>query len=368
MGDDRSRTRLTYAPALDGLRAIACLSVMLYHAKLLVGGFLGVDVFFTLSGFLITSLLLEELRSGGSVDLRAFWRRRVFRIIPLLATVTVTVFAWACVNGSGQAQKTIVGAAASLLFVVNWVAANHVGAAGALVANWSVALEEQFYLLWPLLLGLLYRWRRSERAVAWIVAGAAVALAVHRFTAVAGWGVARVWFGPDTQADALLAGCAVALGLRCRSRLVGKVALVGLVGLLGLATDGSPFTMQWLVPATILCTALLVPVLAEEGRWLTWGPLRAVGRRSYGLYLWGTPISFLAYEVYGLRGLPLLLAIFPSTFAITEVTYRLIELPLRRLGRRPPRLAAVRAERSLKVPAETTIPGTSWETIAPRPG
>src|SRR5438874_9341663 len=99
MGDDGSRTRLTYAPALDGLRAIACLSVMLYHAKVLTGGFLGVDVFFVLSGFLITSLLLDELRSGGAVDLRAFWRRRIFRIVPLLVTVTVTVFAWALVDG-----------------------------------------------------------------------------------------------------------------------------------------------------------------------------------------------------------------------------------------------------------------------------
>ena len=336
MADDPSRTRLTYAPALDGLRAVACLSVMLYHAKILTGGFLGVDVFFTLSGFLITSLLLEELRAGGGIDLRAFWRRRVFRIIPLLVTVTVTVAAWAAVNGSGQAHKTIVGAAASLAFVVNWLAANHVGSAGALVANWSVALEEQFYLVWPLLLGLLYRRRRSDRALAWLVAGAAVALAVHRFTVVGSWGVARVWFGPDTQADALLAGCAVALGLRCRSRRAGAAAMVGLVGLLGLATDGSPSTMRWLVPATIVCTAVVVPVLAEEGRWLAWGPLRAVGRRSYGLYLWGTPISFLAYEVYGLRGLTLLLVVFPATFAVTEVTSRLVEVPLRRLGRRRP--------------------------------
>src|SRR5439155_23135361 len=241
-------------------------------AKVLTGGFLGVDVFFVLSGFLITSLLLDELRSGGAVDLRAFWRRRIFRIVPLLVTVTVTVFAWALVDGSPEAHRTMVGAVASLAFVVNWVAANHVGSAGALVANWSVALEEQFYLVWPLLLGLLYRWRRSERALAWLVAGVAVALALHRFTAVAGWGVARVWFGPDTQADALLAGCAVALGLRCRSRLAGQVALVGLVGLLGLAVDGSPFTMRWLVPATIACTAVLVPVLADHGRWLAWRP------------------------------------------------------------------------------------------------
>ena len=327
--------RLTYAPALDGLRAVACLSVMLYHAKVLTGGFLGVDVFFVLSGFLITSLLLEEIRTGDAIDLRAFWRRRVFRIVPLLTTVTLTIGGWALVNGSDQAHKTLVGAAASLAFVVNWVAATHQGAAGALVANWSVALEEQFYLLWPLVLGALYRLRRSERTLAWMVAAGAGLLALHRFTAVGSWGVARVWFGPDTQADALLAGCAVALGLRCRSRQAGQVAMVGLAAVLALAVDGSPASMQWLIPATILCTAIIVPVLVEHGGWLAWAPLRAIGRRSYGLYLWSTPISFLAYEVYGLRGAGLLIVVFGTTFAVAEVTYRLVEVPLRRLGRRP---------------------------------
>jgi peptidoglycan/LPS O-acetylase OafA/YrhL len=336
MGDDRSRARLTYAPALDGLRAIACLSVMLYHAHYLVGGFLGVDIFFTLSGFLITSLLLDELRAGDDIDLRAFWRRRVFRIVPLLATVSVTLFAWACVNGSDQAQKTIVGAAASLLFVVNWVVSHSVGAGGALTANWSVAMEEQFYLVWPLLLCLLYRWR-SERALAWVVAGAAAALALHRFAVAPGWGVTRVWFGPDTQADALLAGCAVALGLRCRSRLAGRLALAGLAALLWFAVDSSLFTMRWLLPATVLCTAVIVPVLADHGGWLAWRPLRAIGRRSYGLYLWGTAINYLARDVYGVHGRALLLVVFPATFAVTEVTYRFVEVPLRRLGRRTPR-------------------------------
>ena len=200
---------------------------------------------------------------------------------------------------------------------------------------WSLSVEEQFYLLWPPVLCLLYRGRRSERVVAIVVAGAALAVAAHRWAIVPSIDWSRGWFGPDTQADALLAGCAVALGLRCRSRLAGQVALVGLVGLLGLAVDGSPFTMRWLVPATIACTAVLVPVLADHGGWLAWRPLRAIGRRSYGLYLWGTPISFLAYEVYGLRGLALLLVVFPATFAVSEATYRLVEVPLRRLGRRP---------------------------------
>jgi peptidoglycan/LPS O-acetylase OafA/YrhL len=151
-----------------------------------------------------------------------------------------------------------------------------------------------------------------------------------------GWGVTRVWFGPDTQADALLAGCAVALGLRCRSRRAGAAAAAGLAALLLLAVDGSLFTMQWLLPATTLCTAVLVPVLAAGRGPLAWAPLRAIGRRSYGLYLWGTAINYLALDVYGIHGRMLLLVVFPVTSAVTEVTYRLVEVPLRRLGRRPP--------------------------------
>jgi len=346
MADDPRRARLTYAPALDGLRAVACLSVMLYHARYLRGGFLGVDVFFTLSGFLITSLLLEELRSERrEVDLAAFWRRRVYRIVPLLATVSLTLFVWAWAHGGAVGQATIVGAFSSLLFFVNWVVSHQTQGGGALTANWSVALEEQFYLVWPVALSLLYRWRRSERVVGAIVAAVAVALALHRYVMVPGTSYTRVWFGIDTQADALLAGCAVALGWRNRSRLAAGLAAVVLAALLYCARETS-FTLQWALPAVTVATALLVPVLADRGGWLAWGPIRAIGRRSYGLYLWGTAINFVAFDVYGIHGRAVLLAVFPVTFLVTEVTYRFVELPLRRLGRRP----------STRSPASATAP------------
>lgn len=352
-----SSRRLTYAPALDGLRAIACLSVMLYHARYLPGGFLGVDIFFTLSGFLITSLLVEELRGeAGAIDLRAFWRRRIYRIVPLLATVSVTLFVWGSAHGGAVGQSTVVGALASLLFVANWVAAQGVDAGGALTANWSVAMEEQFYLVWPVILSVLYRWRRSERAVAAVVGLAAIGLAVHRFTMASPGNYTRVWFGLDTQADALLAGCAVALGWRCRSRLAPWIAGLGLAAILAFATE-TPFTLRWLLPATTLCTAMLLPFLLERGGWLAWEPLRAIGRRSYGLYLWGSAINFLAFNVYGLDGPALPLVVLSATFLVTELTYRLVELPLRQLGRRPVR----------RSPASATAPGGRLRLSLRRP-
>ena len=331
--------RLPYAPALDGLRAVACLSVMLYHAGVLPGGFLGVDVFFTLSGFLITSLLLAELRADGAVDLRAFWRRRLFRILPLLATVSLTLAVWGVSHGGAVGRATVSGALASLLFGVNWLVTRGAEAAGALTANWSVAVEEQFYLVWPLALTVLVRLRRAEKTLALVVAAVAVALAVHRVAVVPHWEASRIWFGSDTQADGLLAGCAVALGLQCRSRLTAGVAAAGLVALLLFSGENS-FTYQWGLPLTTLCTALILPVLADHGGWLAGRLLRAVGRRSYGLYLWGSAINFLALDVYGLHGARLMVVAFPATFLITEVTYRLVEVPLRRLGHRPARRPA----------------------------
>jgi peptidoglycan/LPS O-acetylase OafA/YrhL len=353
VGDDRARERLTYAPALDGLRAVACLGVMLYHAKYLHGGFLGVDIFFTLSGFLITSLLLDQLRADGTVDLRAFWRRRVYRIIPLLAVVTLTWFVWGSVRHDVPGYATVAGAVASLLFATNWLVAHFGGrAAGALAANWSVAMEEQFYLCWPPVLSALYRWRRSERAIAGVVVAVAAGLALHRYAVAPALPWSRGWFGIDTQADALLVGCAAALGLRCRSRWAGIAAAAVLAGLLVHAGDSGPVTLGLLLPATTLATAVLVPVLVEHGGPLAWPPLRAMGRRSYGLYLWSCPINYVALEVYGLRGPLLLAVVFGTTFAVSEVTYRLVEVPLRRLGRRPgPAGRSRRSRASVTVPA-----------------
>jgi peptidoglycan/LPS O-acetylase OafA/YrhL len=119
-------------------------------------------------------------------------------------------------------------------------------------------------------------------------------------------------------------------------------------------------TYQWFVPATVLCTALLVPVLVDQGGWLSWAPLRAVGRRSYGLYLWGSAITYLIVDVYHWGGPAMLATVFAATFLVTEVTYRLVEVPLRRLGRRS--AGAVR-----RSPASAPAPGAPLLPSAGRP-
>jgi peptidoglycan/LPS O-acetylase OafA/YrhL len=333
---DRGSPRLPYSPGFDGLRAVAALAVMLFHLNLfhVTGGFLGVSVFFCLSGFLITSLLLEELRGAGRIDLRAFWRRRVFRIMPLLATVTAVCVVWALFNGSELAHQTLTGALTSALFVTNLVVAHDPAAAGLLNGNWSVVFEEQFYLVWPVLLMVLWRRVRRETTLAWLAAGAALLVMAHRYMLAPSVEWTRLWFGPDTQVDAVLVGCAVVLGFQCRVRAISVGAGVALMSFLFFA-NATPVAAQQVIPATVVSTALLLPYLKDHAGVFGWRPLVALGKRSYGFYLWGGPIGYLVQHTFDLPSLVRLAVALTATLAVSEITYRGIEVPLRRLGRGP---------------------------------
>lgn len=346
--------RLAYAPGLDGLRAVACLAVMMFHAEILhmTGGFLGVTVFFTLSGFLITSLLLDELRTSGRIDLRGFWRRRVHRIIPLFWFVSFSMAVWAVLTHT-YVRGTITGAIGSLTFLVNFLNIGGIGGAtnaGTLGANWSVAIEEQFYLVWPVALLFLWRRFRSERILAGIVLGLAVALAAHRFVIAPGVPWERWWFGPDTQADALLIGCAVALGVRSRSSLAPLAGAAGLIAMLFLAVEGQVISAQLCMPLTAISTALVIPWLQDHRSVLSSRVMVAIGKRSYGLYLWGSPIGYLMKETFGAT-VPAAAVAAALTFAVTEVTYRFVEIPMRARGRRHPRTTEAAAAAPLPVAA-----------------
>lgn len=330
--------RLAYAPGLDGLRAVACLAVIIYHLGWfhMTGGFLGVTVFFTLSGYLITSLLLDEFDATQTLDLRGFWRRRIHRIIPLFWTVSVICGLIGLATGSGLGRHTFDAMLASFGFAINWLMTRNPDFAGVLGANWSVAVEEQFYLAWPLILWLLLRTIRNRRLIASFITTAVAVLILHRWSVAAVGSSMRVWVGTDTQADALLIGCAVALGFRCRSKLVSLAAGVVLLCLFFTAVEGRLDTFRLLMPTAAIATALLLPYLQDHGGFLAWGPLAAVGRRSYGLYLWSSPIGYVAQDIMGLRGPLLVLVAIGGVFAVAEATYRFVELPMRARGRRRP--------------------------------
>jgi peptidoglycan/LPS O-acetylase OafA/YrhL len=348
-----------YQPALDGVRAVAVIGVLLYHAGVggLPGGFLGVDAFFVLSGFLITSLLLTEYAAHGRIRLGAFWLRRARRLLPaLLLVLVVTVLCYRTVLAGEDLTLLRGDALAALLYVANWRMIYRGDDYFALTATpsplqhtWSLGIEEQFYLLWPLLLIGLFvllpqraRWRAL---VLGCLAGAGISavLAAVTFTPA---DVNRVYFGTDTRAEALLVGCALAAVL-ARPRtgtpswvpdVVGAAGLAGLLGLAWLWThaDGGD---AWLYRGGLAFAALAAAAVIAHATLSPQAPLSAllalpalvwVGRISYGLYLWHWPLyGLITRDRTGLYGFSLLSVRLAVTLAVAAVSYALIEQPIR---------------------------------------
>ena len=361
---------------LDGLRAVAVAVVLVYHLMpgLLPGGMVGVDAFFVISGFLITSLLLVERRTTGRIDVRRFWIRRLRRIVPaLLVAVAATVAAAACLGGDVllAVRRQVLG---SVLLVYNWVEI----AAGSsyfdqtqplLLTNvWSLAVEEQFYLVWPLVvIALLARGvsRRRVRAGALLALGLSLASAAWALRLVRdGAPVSRVYMGTDTRAFGLMLGAAWALwhgrategadlepqpaGLR---RVRGAAGWAGLAGLLVLArfagettADGGSGPEPALIIASA-CTLAVVQALTGEVAGadgparrlmslLEARPLKWLGERSYGLYLWHWPLGVLAFYAIPPTAAPRAVAVgvLGLTLCAAELSHALIETPVRRDG------------------------------------
>ncbi len=365
-------SELTYQPALDGLRGVAVMAVLLYHGGVswMGGGFLGVEVFFVLSGFLITSLLLAE-ESRGGIRLKDFWARRARRLLPaLLALVTVCAAYELAVGPSHAVPDFGADALATLGYVANWheiwVKSSYFtrsALTSPLAHTWSLAIEEQFYLLWPLvLLGLARAGRRlAARArhlplIAFCAAGMAGFSLESALLYANGAGLNRVYYGTDTRATGLLAGALLAAlvarrpvaggceGENLSARLGGRAAgLFGLVGAVGLAlflaaANGNPAFLYrgGFLALDLSVVALLVGATAPGGsslvkRLLSFAPLRGVGLISYGLYLWHFPLMlWLTDSSTGVSGPALLLLRLGASLGAALVSFFLIEQPIRR--------------------------------------
>jgi peptidoglycan/LPS O-acetylase OafA/YrhL len=354
---------LPYHRALDGLRGLAVAAVLAFHGGVAVlsGGFLGVDAFFVLSGFLITGLLLAEHDGTGRVDLRAFWARRARRLLPaLLVTLTTVLVVSRWLLPSDELAGLRTDALAAIGYTANWRMMDRGGGYFSQTAppsplqhTWSLAIEEQFYLVWPLLLiALLFLCRRTGRSRGVLVAAALAGAAASTTTGVVlsgGNDADRLYYGTDTRAAALLIGCAVAALLVGRPgadrpgadrphRLLGALALLGAAGTGWLWTHANG-TSPWLYRGSLLIAALSIAAViahavrspgSPTGRLLAVAPLAWLGKISYGVYLWHWPLfQWLDADRTGLRGVPLFALRCAVTLAVATVSFFAVERPLR---------------------------------------
>ena len=370
-----TREDLPYEPALDGLRAVAVLAVMLYHGQVAwsQGGFLGVDLFFVLSGYLITSLLLAEHRRSGSIDLVRFWGRRARRLLPALFLVLLAVCVYSVVWARPTQRSSLrLDALSTLAYVANWrLALTHQSYfaqyddPSPLRHMWSLGIEEQYYLLFPLLLLgwlALSRGRTRLLRVALLVGAlASAAWMAHLYDPALD--PSRVYYGTDTRAQALLVGAFLAVLMFDRPRelagprdrtyvrfgpfeipvpgwsTVGLAALGAFLVLVLVGRDLAPwlyrggFLLTAVVGALIVAAATLAPDGSVLRRFLSWSPLRAVGVISYGLYLWHWPVYVVLDPARTtMQGAALLAVRVAVTFALATLSYFLVERPIRRAG------------------------------------
>ena len=376
-------SQVPYLPGLDGMRALAVVAVMIYHANSdwLKGGFLGVEVFFVISGYLITLLLIAEKERSGEISLSQFWLRRARRLLPALGVLMLLLTLWTAIFESDALGKLRGDVLAGLFYVSNWYQI-FIGA-GYAAANdfaplrhlWSLAVEEQFYIVWPLVMLLLLRRgpRRISDTARWlflasIVVTVVVALLYHpgpvgtfaenpeAYWQIFGREISKadaLYLSTVTRAGGLLLGCAFAMVWRphaiMRGPLRHKSGLLDMVAILGLAwlavmcvtvgfldADGAdPILFRGGFFMTSVATLMMIAAVTHpqtvSSKALATPVLLWIGTRSYGLYLFHWPIYQIIRDIAGnkLKLHEFVLAMI-ATAIVTELSYRFVETPIRR--------------------------------------
>ncbi len=359
-----------YMPGLDGLRAIAVLAVVAYHLAFswAPGGLLGVGVFFTLSGYLITDLLLAQVASRGRIHLTSFWLARARRLLPALVVMLVVVMAWVTVIGPHQAPDFKDAAASGLFYFNNWWLIFHnvsyfaqFAAPAPLNHLWSLSIEEQFYIVWPFMLTLglvVIREPSSSNGLRPRLAAVTLALAIVSAILMIvlyhpGLDPSRVYYGTDTRAQEILLGAVLAMlwpsrrlsrdvtaGARTVIDGAGTVGLAVILLLIWRTGEYSPFLYRGgfllLSLATVVVVAALSHPATRLGRVVGCRPLRWIGERSYGIYLWHFPIIVLTTPEGDHTANPVR-ALFQvaATGIVAAVSWKYVEDPIRHgaLGR-----------------------------------
>lgn len=351
-------SNLPYLPALDGVRALSVVAVVLYHLDNdhMIGGYLGVEVFFVVSGYLITGLLLTERTHRGHVDLAHFWLRRARRLLPAVVALIVAVCLYALAFARGDVAGFRGDGVASLLYVQNWwaIASDEsyfaaFGRPSPLRHLWSLAIEEQFYLFWPVVVAVFMHRLGGRRLLigATIVAVVASVALMASVADIAD--LDRAYYGTDTRAFGLLAGAVLAMVWRPGPSLEERGVPIPMIGLdvaAGLAvvalvwqfefrSEFDSITFPWAFVWVDLATLLAIMSAATAGsavaRAMGARPLAELGKRSYSIYLWHWPVFVflrpgqeLPLEGALADGVRIAIAL-----ALAEVSYRRVEQPFR---------------------------------------
>ena len=357
-----ARPKSRYIPSLDGLRAFAVLAVIAYHMGMpwATGGLLGVTIFFVLSGYLITSLLVIEFQGTGRINLPDFWLRRIRRLFPAIVFSVVTIAVLCTIFDHALLTKLRPDVLPSLLFFNNWWQIFHnvsyfdaLGSPSPVTHFWSLAIEEQFYLIWPVLLFIMMKLGVKKRVLSIMTLVLALLSAIDMAVLFDPHGdPSRVYYGTDTRAFSLLIGAwlafvwpsnqlgatdSVNISVRARRALdgVGILAFVGLVLMVAFCDGFSPLLYYGGLVLCSILTAIVIAVLVHPASILSkfWGlpPFVWIGKRSYGIYLWHYPILLLMVPQNGFSETPwwMLLLALAVIFAISAFSYTFVENPIR---------------------------------------
>jgi len=383
--------RLFYSPALDGLRALSVIAVLLYHAglKWIPGGFLGVEVFFVISGYLITSLLLSEWVEKGCISFSNFWLRRARRLFPALFLLILAVISYAVVFLPDEVAGLRGDFLSTGLYVNNWFQVfssksyfETVGRPSLLKHMWSLAVEEQFYLFWPVALFLLLRFLRKSLVLFVILAGILTSIASMAVLYQPDTDPSRIYFGTDTRAAGLLFGAALAFIRRpgkseekevnWLTQTAGLAALGVLAACFIFVTEFNALLYRGGFTVVDLAAAGLIAVaVSPRGRvlasLLSWKPLLWVGLRSYGIYLWHFPVFAVTRPELDvtIKGLPLLFMRLALTAVLAALSYHFVEKPVRggALGRSWKRLCEANGFERLMLMRRWTAAVTSVAVV-----
>jgi peptidoglycan/LPS O-acetylase OafA/YrhL len=353
-----SNEKRKYIPGIDGLRAIAVIGVILYHLNipLFQGGFSGVTVFFVLSGYLITDILIDEWNKNNKIDYFRFMIRRFRRLAPALLGMIFIVTLWVIITNHPAFEKLRSDFFPSLLYVTNWWYIFHevsyfdsFGPASPLTHIWSLGIEEQFYLIWPLVMIFVFTFLKRKRIrILAILVGVVLSAWLMAFLYIPGEDPSRVYYGTDTRAFSLLLGAALAFVWPSQRlsktlprhaslvlEIVGYIGLLLIIVLFMVTSQFDSFHYQGGMLLLSLITTLVVGACAHPasklGKWLSVKPLRWIGVRSYGIYLWHYPIIILTTPIVNTEGLNsgrIILQI-GATLVISALSYRFVETPIR---------------------------------------